>query len=72
MGVCPICNKNVTRGSGWIMQEYFEPSIHKIFVHHSRYDKCFETHCKQEKEQEENKRKKSLGFPLNPLEELLK
>ena len=46
MGICPICNEKVLRGDGFIMEEKFEPTIHKIYYHHSKWDKCFETQCR--------------------------
>ena len=57
MGVCPICNKDVLRGDGFVIQEFYEPNYHKIYIHHSKWDKCLEQHFANEREDEEKLRK---------------
>ena len=48
------------------------PEIEKIYIHHSKYDRCLETYWANEKAEKEKQRKAELGFPENPLDELLK
>lgn len=72
MGICPICNERVLRGDGFIMEEKFEPTVHKKYYHHSKWDKCFETQCINERGNEEKLRKEKLGFPSNPLDDFIK
>ena len=71
MGVCPICNKDVLRGDGFVVQEFYEPNYHKIYIHHSKWDKCLEQHFANEREKDEETRKAKLGLPANPLDDLL-
>lgn len=71
MGICPICDKKVYRGDGFIMEEFFEPTMHKKYYHHSKWDKCFETQCINERAEKEKSRKQKLGLPENPLDHLL-
>jgi hypothetical protein len=72
MGICPICNERVLRGDGFIMEEKFEPTVHKKYYHHSKWDKCFETQCINERGNEDKLRKEKLGFPSNPLDDFIK
>ena len=72
MGICPVCNEKVLRGDGFIMEEKFEPTMHKVYIHHSRWDKCLEKHFELQKEDEEKLRKEKLGFPSNPLDDFIK
>ena len=72
MGVCPICNKNVLRGDGFVMEEKFEPTMHKVYIHHSKYDDCLQKHFENQKQEEEKQRKRKLGFAENPLDHFIK
>ena len=72
MGICPICKKEVLRGDGFVIQEFYEPNYHKIYIHHSKWDKCLEQHFANEREDEEKLRKEKLGFPSNPLDDFIK
>ena len=48
------------------------PEIEKVYFHHSKHDKCLETHWENQKVEKEKQRKAELGFPANPLDELYK
>ncbi len=72
MGTCPICQKDVLRSDGFIVEEKYEPHMHKVYVHHSKWDKCSEIHFQNQREENERQRKKDLGLPENPLDHLLK
>ena len=46
--------------------------MHKIYIHHSKWDRCSEKHFAKEREDEEKLRKEKLGFPSNPLDDFIK
>ena len=72
LGKCPICHRDVRRDDGFVVEERMYPEIEKIYIHHSKYDRCLETYWANEKAEKEKQRKAELGFPENPLDELLK
>ena len=71
IATCPVCKKDVIRREGFVVRETWFPEITKELIHHSPTKNCFEILCKQEKADEESKRKKKLGLPDNPLDDLL-
>lgn len=72
MGTCPICKKDVLRGDGFVVEEKMKPTMHKIYIHHSKYDDCLQIHFANQKQEEEKKRKEKFNFPENPLDNFIK
>jgi len=72
MGTCPICHRFVRRDDGFYFEERMYPKIEKVYIHHSKIDKCLEIYWANEKAEKERVRKEKLGFPANPLDELYK